>query len=429
MDRVLNGSRDEVIECLQDKRALLGNNVLGQSAIHLAIATPTILSLLLEAGANVDVQDRCKRNPLEYAAIYGYTESVMLLLKAGAYPLCHDEKYSQHIVFLNHAQKWGHWDLITRAFSFFTASPYYSDEFLKDELNYLITNHANSGYNLKAKGLECLLKLGANPNLILDRDPKLGSNANHQNLQGHSALHILTFKMQQQFFSHLSERPDEITKAIVEAATLLHKGADPIIHDNCRCPCSRNGCSASTVLSVSGNSNLQEDVWSLEWLLMLREYKDADTIQEALLDLVQAKQFERLGITHICCRKAQSSFHPELPIDYNKVDEILDEEKDSIQILGEFIKDISASLDTTPEEAWLDFLSQHSVPEGDQHEIEWGWGIWQVNSMSYYIHPSPPPNHQPFQQLDQRDLAVPTTNQPAGFRCYIHKPTDTFIEE
>ena len=82
MDAVLCGSTDDIFRCLQNSQSLIGGNLRGQSALHLAAALRTAaLPVLFECGVEVDVQDNRGRTPLGYVAAYGTAQSVILYLK------------------------------------------------------------------------------------------------------------------------------------------------------------------------------------------------------------------------------------------------------------------------------------------------------------------------------------------------------------
>ena len=55
-----------------------------QTVVHLAILQPKRLIQLLESGVDVDCVDNRGRTPLMYAAAYGSSESVILLVEYGA---------------------------------------------------------------------------------------------------------------------------------------------------------------------------------------------------------------------------------------------------------------------------------------------------------------------------------------------------------
>ena len=57
MDAIFSGSTEEIIDCLQDPRAVLGRNSLGQTAVHLAVIRSTELARLLDAGGELNAPD------------------------------------------------------------------------------------------------------------------------------------------------------------------------------------------------------------------------------------------------------------------------------------------------------------------------------------------------------------------------------------
>lgn len=169
MDATLSGSRDEIVSCLQDPRALLGRNSLGQTAVHLAVIRSTELTRLLDAGADLNAQDCRGRNPLEYAAVYGCIDSAIILLEAGARPTSQDGNGSLHITFLKYATEWKHWDVVKKAISFLRASPNYDNKFIDNELSCLMAKHLEvvGGAEPSLNGITHLLELGADPNMMM----------------------------------------------------------------------------------------------------------------------------------------------------------------------------------------------------------------------------------------------------------------------
>ena len=481
MDAILCGSTDEVARCLQNTQSLVGKNLRGQSAVHLAaVLGTTKLQLLLKTGVELDIQDNKGRSPLDYAAAYGCTQSVMSLLEAGAHPLKKNEDGSMHISFFDWAADWDHWEVIAQALPFLQVSTCYSTKFLSNELDHLMATIGDDGYTERSKGMEYLFKLGADPNLVLQNGETLlhrvrslaeinvilkagikdidspdfhgasplmsllashgselyrlllekGANANHGDRYGHSALHIVCHVIQ----NH--ERYDSPyilgrkSDAIIKTMSLLKYGADPLKRDNCLCACSYYGCSASTVLSGPGNINSEGDIWCLEWLLMIKERRGPEVAQNALMDLVRVKEFDRIGMTHVCCNRQTSISRFPCPMEDEEAYEILEEERFLKQALDDFMEEFSKSYVDTVEENWIRLLSRYfRLPE--QQPIEkWTWGIWDgKGSERNWGSEKPPPWCLPYASEKPNPCEIASRWKLVTHRYYIDEPTDTFRED
>jgi ankyrin repeat protein len=77
---------------VQAQEDINARNIDGETALHLAVHSPEIVALLLEAGAEPNVRDERGATPLHRAAAVWLGEnSVSLLLAAGADPGLRDE--------------------------------------------------------------------------------------------------------------------------------------------------------------------------------------------------------------------------------------------------------------------------------------------------------------------------------------------------
>lgn len=144
MDSILCGSKPEISKLLKHPSSLRGKNSLGQTAAHVAVLRPDVLSMLLQTYstfdvADIDENDLYGNSPLAYAAAYGQIDSVIILLKSGADPL-----RDGHLEFLRRALFWGHWDVATEAFAFFRANARFSYAILQRELHHLMAVKASN---------------------------------------------------------------------------------------------------------------------------------------------------------------------------------------------------------------------------------------------------------------------------------------------
>lgn len=71
MDTIVFGSVAEVSALLQNSQSLQRSNCLGQTAFHMAVLRPKILSMLLDLSPDFDAGDIDGNSPLVYAAAYG----------------------------------------------------------------------------------------------------------------------------------------------------------------------------------------------------------------------------------------------------------------------------------------------------------------------------------------------------------------------
>jgi ankyrin repeat protein len=427
MDAILSGSREEIISCLQDPRAALGRNSLGQTAVHLAVIRSIELARLLDAGGELNAPDCRGIMPLEYAAVYGCADSVTILLEAGAQIISEDKNGLLHINFLKYATQLAHWDVVKKAIPFLRASPYYDNKFIDDELNYLVAKHLQVSNRAEPSlnGTTLLLELGADLNMIMQdgntllhisgsadevkfllqagiihldhpnnegTSPlmsavkssdqhyrailKIGCNVNRQDHRGHSALHLAVDHWVSIPYRHENKLQalDKISNKILMIKTLLNHNSDPLIRDNCRCLCSSKGCSPSSLVARPELQWSQGNYWLLEWLLILKEQMDTGITQQALLDIIRVKKFNKLGMTHTCCSQRTS---PPFDISTNKEDaEVSDREKDLIQKLEDFMGCVSKSPLNTVDN-WIKLLSQFFYSDWEEPGYSWCFGAWR----------------------------------------------------
>jgi ankyrin repeat protein len=441
MDSILCGSIPEISKLLEHPFSLQGRNSLGQTAAHVAVLRPDVLSMLLQNFSTLDVakideKDSYGNSPLTYAAAYGQTDSVIHLLKAGADPLM-----DGHLEFLQWAFFWDHWDVATEAFALFRATARFSEAYLQSELHHMMAGKAwYHGHwwgpvyrGRSAEFLGKLFNLGLDKHMLFEDgntllhlayDPmwmdclfnaafsqidhcnnegetalmtfvqyrsrlvrqilRRGCNANHRNIRGETALSKACaegFLFWVPYSIHKttldSSVLEHISTHLAVIANLLQHGADPSIHDNCRCPCAPDGCSPLRRLLRSHGQTIGY-IWIIECLLMLIEIQGRTIAENTFLEINRLHEFQLADMTHVCCNRKYSI--ADEPMDEAEVDEIIEEEKEFGAILDEKMRDISSSADNKSiEESWLSILFDFRIPDeplkSKKYWMSWGSGV------------------------------------------------------
>ena len=101
-------------------------------------------------------------------------------------------------------------------------------------------------------------------------------------------------------------------------------------YDGCRCACSPEGCTPTSVLLRAGTWNWCEkaDLFS-SWCRTLNLSPDA--AETCCVEFARLETFERLGITHVCCKIDWPGMFDHMPQD--TIEEIQDEESEMIDQL------------------------------------------------------------------------------------------------
>jgi ankyrin repeat protein len=402
---------------------------LGLSALHWATCSLSWVRTLLEAGHDVSPADRCGRSPLIYAAAYGLLGSVLALLEAGADPsLGYQRQNGCNWSFLRYAMYHGHFHIVFGSIAFFRRdciSRYDIAQTLLDQALSLSCRYLNySGewipYYIydrleRPATVRKLLELGANPDIFQDD----GDNLLHQSwasetvcaslilgagtknldvggLAGETPAMRAAYEANApllQFYLHKGARiqrrdnygrnivhyavrvfqrdlswlyPDDLWWRYSTLKIVLSYDVDMGVGDHCRCACSVNGCSPSTMLMKQLFSGYRYGfrrsgfVLSIEWLLLVQELVSYTAAEKALAELARFLLFNMSGLTHVCCRpkNCRTSWWQESPIDQEDISEILDEERDLIAALEEDINTLRSPHDQRdPAEAWADILT------------------------------------------------------------------------
>lgn len=168
MEAVLVGSTEDIKHCLRNSPCVQERNSLGQTALHLAVSSPDKLRILLAHCSNVDTLDKYGTTPLMYAAAYGESQAVLLLLQAGANPWAIDNLNGRG--FLKYAIARGHWEMLIGVIDYFTTSKTLSAQETQCVLNSVAFHAAYSCSVWHPAPFQTFMKRGANPNILVEDD-------------------------------------------------------------------------------------------------------------------------------------------------------------------------------------------------------------------------------------------------------------------
>jgi ankyrin repeat protein len=403
LEAILIESTEEVERRLRKCSVSDQDNLLGQSALHLAVSRPQHLQLLLDSGADVNAIDKHEITPLMYAGALGKTKVAIKLLEAGANLWLVDSLHKRHFLFYATARV--HWDTIMDILNWTLNHRELPSEARRWWTTTVLLFWSNDyQWRRRPEDLSTLLKWGADPNvlyisdevtnktvlcgiqdaaelgilvshgfnkfdhkdsrgkhahIILARECKPvllqmcidgGSTINHQDETGHSSLHIVVQHLRQQLII-LSERDDhhyygQRSDTIDCVKLLLRSGADPFVHDDCQCYCSKSGCTPLHFILKETSCrefNFGKDIWALELLDAIREQGDFDISKQSLLQMLHLLKFEEIELTHTCCRSSIfMSMEPKLSKD--EIEEIMDEEKELAMVLDQEMEQLEKAI-------------------------------------------------------------------------------------
>ena len=142
-------------------------------------------------------------------------------------------------------------------------------------------------------------------------------------VRGHSlnAFHILS-----QRFEYWIDLDESYRDVVTQIASLCRASC----RDDCGCACSPEGCTPTTILLREATSMWykKEHLFS-SWCRSLDLSPDA--IERCCLEFARVETFERLGITHVCCKIRYQDVSAPMPQD--TIEEIQDEESEMIDQL------------------------------------------------------------------------------------------------
>lgn len=380
-------------------------NFLQQTSLHMAVDQPLLLKSLidfLDDPSAINAKDLWGFTPLMYAAASGYTESVVMLISKGAHPFARDR---QGRTFLSLAIDRNHWKLLMAGINA-TRLDY------NHKIYQVLVRHAlvqsitppfhRVGKEVRTNYVVQLILQCDNVNFQIDSshegvtDETLMVYAhtieearalvgqgfpafNTTNSQGQLPIHSHRYNVELLKFcldhgtdvNHVDNNGDTLLLTLLSTLSVtdhrkpnlleairicMEHGADSSLSDKCKCPCSPDGCSSSSVFShafkTSVDSFLESRVawvWGFEWASTLEEYHGKQAAHDLLCSLIRRIKFDQLGMTHVCCHGGRSKpvlNDPYLarkprPLEEADVNDIIEEESEFIQILDEEMEELS----------------------------------------------------------------------------------------
>ncbi|RSM08691.1 hypothetical protein CDV31_008033 [Fusarium ambrosium] len=451
-------------------------NFLGQTPLHLAISRPQHLQTILDAGHDRNAFDGYKLTPLMYAAVCNEIDAAKILIRAGADPLLrHSTNNSTFANIAISRTNWdfvmniirflddeamhatadllaklvlshlfrgfkvpevaGRDDCLLQSLSICKSLNFCPDLLLRADSSQVseartLLHYARSAEEVDAlldhgftminqvdqKGQHALMTVIYNPYNYdpYDNDPEpiiarlldAGADINLQDKRGYTVCHSVTQHYGYQSTWDTGEQLDYLH-------TLIPRGADVLIPDNCRCSCSVSGCLPTVVgLALCFIRTLAEDSAALltEWIILIFEICGKETAKQILLATIRRSKHKKLDMTHTCCRRRQMDFFNDVPypdlMPEDDIDDILEEESEFTTILDDKMEQESkkdfnsllrtAILDTKPpmnqtgHRRWLKIsignrrlVPRHYVDhENDQFGVK---GEWNFASSSNQI--------------------------------------------
>ncbi|KAK4121634.1 hypothetical protein N657DRAFT_647819 [Parathielavia appendiculata] len=383
---------------------------LGQSPLHLAVTKPSVCRILLDAGHALDVTDNWGATPLMYAAAMGEKETVALLLSNRANPIIRQRDPRRHRyddreggrTFFHYAIARGHLDLVIDALGTIEETYINGVEVRQACAQVAIIStiscdrppwdHRADFFvelvkNLHAADVNMSLTdsfQGVNDNNLMHYVESMeeasalvrcGFNRfNDRNSDGKQAIHSLLARCRGpalikfcidngtdignkdnqdrtilfDLFSSLESFDDWKAWEKLDAIKLcLEAGIDIFDGDNCKCPCSPDGCTISCIFMTDFSSSTYFGpglLWSLEWVTLVEEHCGVEAARRVLLSLLRRIKCDEpdIEINHVCCHRGRAiatrrrrmyQAQPR-PLADDDIVEILDEESGFIDLLN-----------------------------------------------------------------------------------------------
>ncbi|KAK1594612.1 uncharacterized protein LY79DRAFT_134485 [Colletotrichum navitas] len=389
-EAIVFGSPDSIRE-FAPRFDVNGRNFLGQTPLHFAVSNTLHLKVLLEFNPELDVPDKYGNTPLMYAAAENQEESVMMLLDAGADAYARESRYNR--TFIAYGALRDHWKLVLNCLSRIESleGKKVAEKWAEDATLLFHVKYSNRRGKRDATFHQFLAKCGDvnflydnlntgnlkntllhNASSVSDLDALLDNGfklINHSNSAGRHPLieaagrdipslveGLLNAGADIELRDHwhrtalhhaLARLGTGATNAAYEAMDTIRifvaHGADLLSRDNCRCPCSPEGCLPGVELMHSLDQKwgvAHFPAWAIEWVCLVYESKGTDGAKIAIRSLLRRTKHEEMGMTHVCCRRPpRFPWHPSpfsgspsyIPDD--DIDDILEEESEFIEIL------------------------------------------------------------------------------------------------
>ena len=324
----------------------LPTNFLGQSALHLSVTQPKLLRWMLRhvMDSGIDIKDNTGSTPLIYAAAYQQMESVEALLGRGANPWIRD-RFSRMDFWQYAYEVSENGDFLLRSLELFgRIKPHGLQEAVAWCLLKIIVTQ------VKRNDVLSRLFLLSVPSFLSSVD-EFGNSLLHfcgneqyaltllhgevcpwdvQNRHGYTPLMVLGRKFYVSAIAALHQkgvRSDLVDEWGMNAlhhfvdeglrsdpwewlpafAALIRTGVDTSSGDNCRCPCSVNGCSPirglfwlDNGLAFDRERDLRMVPGLIEIGIILKYARTQCEFERAVTDLHRFLRFQELDMTHTC---------------------------------------------------------------------------------------------------------------------------------
>lgn len=151
-------------------------------------------------------------------------------------------------------------------------------------------------------------------------------------VRGHSlnAFHLLSCRVKEWL-----KTIDDLTTKLVDIATRMGRLCGTSCRDSCRCACSPQGCTPTTILlrAVTLTWDEKKSLF-LSWCRCVDLSPDA--VETCCFEFARVETFERLGITHVCCVVDLYDGVSD-PMPQDTIEEIQDEESEMIDQLESYM--------------------------------------------------------------------------------------------
>lgn len=419
-------------------------NFLGQSSLHLAVGNIHTVEKLAELGHDLDITDQWGTTPLMYAAAMGLEDVTVLLLTMGANPGLRESRFRR--TFLDFAIVRGHWSLVHRALSaiqdlypkevheafariivFHAMTSSICNDFAGDvrrkHIPSVIQHCDNVNFSFKdsqrdvtddnlmhyvqsieeaealvSRGFDLFNKPNSAGRLAIHSSTfdtalikfcvERGTSIDHADANGHTPLFVLLARLGGFFL-------DKKT-GLRQIRCCLELGADPRHSDNCKCPCSPDGCSSSAFFANVFDDTLFTDqgptadiFWVFEWQSILQDFHGDVALKDFLLSFIRRIKFDELGMTHVCCHEGSGiptectadifGTYPKR-LDNEDVCDILEEEDEFINILDQTMRELALKPVNELQRYLLEVLKERHDQDLQRNAEERARALWETST-------------------------------------------------